>query len=642
MAFLNYNKNNAAAAQTDTTDIARIIPVNIEEIDFSPLNPRHSRGEHYENTKASIRNVGLQNMLVITKRPGDERYTLYYGGNTRLAILKELVDEYRAAGKHEEAVRLQMQQCRYTPYTSDLDILIKHMSENEDRSGMTLIDKARAVHRIREMYQELHGVDSVSNNQLVKYIHSTGWTRVNQPAMTELNFAYEHLQSVIPLALTAGLGKRKVNQLRLWLKHVEIYLDWLVDKGTLTREEIVNGETVTIHFTTADARKLYFEVLAEFDSDLEEDGDPLLPHDSSSDDVTEVENNRLFDMDEFFTRFRYRLSDALLPFDENLTSVRIEYELEQVRELGYVPETVPQAALREQIQATADVPPAVFPTPRKPRSPSEKHHEKSHASQDADDIDTRDHQSPAVTAHDPATTETGCVDTLSAPGSRTASPSGTGQTDGRSGGHGPANTVYTPYGAPLRLPDSRLSYKAYNAATRELCDKMLDMLFVRYDSRGLLRRLINNRPQEDQDTLNAIVASTPYFYFLIPDDATYHEIQDLLEHGVETERYALLYIMQTWYFYLRRVFNINDDTLETNASLTDQERFTYRCLRELWPNYAAQYGDYQFWCNSGLFYLQDETAAQEWFLVNHTICTHTGYLYGAETHVETIAGAEGV
>ena len=47
----------------------------------------------YDVLKASIFARGLDNPPVLTRRPGDEKYMLASGGNTRLAILNELWQE---------------------------------------------------------------------------------------------------------------------------------------------------------------------------------------------------------------------------------------------------------------------------------------------------------------------------------------------------------------------------------------------------------------------------------------------------------------------------------------------------------------------------------------------------------------------
>lgn len=206
-------KNNAWGDwdQAEVQDTPRMMSVDIFEVDTSHVNPRQTRGENYDSTRESIRNIGLQSILTITRVPGQQRYSLYNGGNTRLAILKELYEEFQHAGDTHKADALRYQTCRYVPWTDDLDSLVKQMAENEERSPMTFIDKARAVERIRQLYLHQFNVEEVSNSKLVKYIHSLGWSSVNQPSMTELTFAFHELDAVIPMALAAGMGKPRSN-----------------------------------------------------------------------------------------------------------------------------------------------------------------------------------------------------------------------------------------------------------------------------------------------------------------------------------------------------------------------------------------------------------------------------------------------
>ena len=56
-------------------------------------NPRRCKNPEYERIKASIRANGLDQPLVITQRPGSTDYIVHSGGNTRLLVLKELVEE---------------------------------------------------------------------------------------------------------------------------------------------------------------------------------------------------------------------------------------------------------------------------------------------------------------------------------------------------------------------------------------------------------------------------------------------------------------------------------------------------------------------------------------------------------------------
>lgn len=335
----NFRKNNAwGGEQTpdEARDMPRMITVDIHEIDTSHVNPRKTVGENYESTKASIKNIGLQTVLTITRIPGNDRYSLYNGGNTRLSILKELYEEYRSEGEDDKAEALRYQDCRYVPWTDDLDSLVKQMAENEERSPMTFIDKARAIFQIREIYLAQHQVEEVSNRELVKYIHNLGWTSINQPSMTEFAFAFDELESVLPLSLDAGMGKPKVQQLRKRLSLVESYIAHLNEKEGCS-------------YPQSRARELYFATLAERDSDI----NPL-------------------DVPDFFEDYEYALAEELRVHDPDMTSMRINFALSQIDEYGAIPEPVPTEELYRQLRETSTVPETVFPNPRKPRTPKPK------------------------------------------------------------------------------------------------------------------------------------------------------------------------------------------------------------------------------------------------------------------------------
>lgn len=70
-----------------------MVQVSLEQIQPFSLNPRVTRNPGYDALKASILARGLDNPPVLTRRPGDEKYMLASGGNTRFAILNELWQE---------------------------------------------------------------------------------------------------------------------------------------------------------------------------------------------------------------------------------------------------------------------------------------------------------------------------------------------------------------------------------------------------------------------------------------------------------------------------------------------------------------------------------------------------------------------
>ncbi len=135
--------------------------------------------------------------MTVTKHNDCEQYELYNGGNTRLKILTELYHEYHAQGDTQKADSYRYQQVKFIAFTDDLDVLIKHMAENEERINMTFIDKARAIFQIRELYLQQNHCDKVSNRQLTEYIGQLGWSSVKHQAMTDLSFAFAQLEHVI-------------------------------------------------------------------------------------------------------------------------------------------------------------------------------------------------------------------------------------------------------------------------------------------------------------------------------------------------------------------------------------------------------------------------------------------------------------
>lgn len=73
-------KNNAWGDwdQAEVQDTPRMMSVDIFEVDTSHVNPRQTRGENYDSTRESIRNIGLQSILTITRVPGQQRYSLSF------------------------------------------------------------------------------------------------------------------------------------------------------------------------------------------------------------------------------------------------------------------------------------------------------------------------------------------------------------------------------------------------------------------------------------------------------------------------------------------------------------------------------------------------------------------------------------
>lgn len=600
MSLLDFRKNDAGDAP-EREEYARIIDLDINVIEVSHMNPRQTRGEHYDSTKESIRNIGLLQMLTVTKVPGQEHYSLYNGGNTRLSILKELYQEYLAAGEGDKAEAIRMQQCRYVPYTDDIDVLVRHMAENEERSDMTFADKARAVFQIRELYLKQSGEENVSNNKLVKFIHSLGWTSINQPMMTELNFVLEELEKFIPQALDAGMGKGKIQQIRRWWGYVETYLQWLIDNDKVSRR----ADGTEQPYTIGQARQLYFATLAERDSDE-------MP----------------IDIDEFLEDFRCRWALELQQYNPTTNSVRILTELESIEEHGYVLEEVPMEELRQRLEETATVPISRWPTPRKPRTPrdpadssanapAENSHENDGGSFDSDNGagyagGNGGELFPDNPGSTPPTSPSGGADmaarkaavpaSLTPPKEREVQP--------------------VPYGPIFKYPDLRQSMEKLHAELRRRCTENVEYLLEFFDANGLLRRLVRteyqgNDPQSDDAQ---IFNDAPYFYLALDSDDIMREVHNRLLEAGEAERFVTLYFIRTWAFYVRHAFL---EPEPGSADLANQQRTDL-----LWKEFGDIYNDTLFLCRSGLVFSQRTLEeAENLRLADDIMLEHGGLIY---------------
>ncbi len=180
--------------------------VDVDRISFFEGNPRLSPNEKYQEIKESIRETGLDNDLIISRRPTDPvgHYFIYKGGNTRLRALKELWEETRDP-------RFFKVSCKYQPYVSDTDALIAHLRENDLRGGMTFIDRALAVQNAKARLESELG-ESLSLRKLEAAFKSKGFP-ISIGMMSQLEYA-AFLDSFIPEALKAGMGEPQIRKLR--------------------------------------------------------------------------------------------------------------------------------------------------------------------------------------------------------------------------------------------------------------------------------------------------------------------------------------------------------------------------------------------------------------------------------------------
>jgi ParB family protein of integrating conjugative element (PFGI_1 class) len=201
----HFGTDHGPLAPADPLSRTTIHQVPIDQIDFYDRNPRRVRNPNYEEIKESIRASGVQQNPKITRRPGEARYMLAFGGNTRLAILRELLAETGDA-------RFAAVDCDFVPWSSETAVLVGHLIENETRGELTFIDKARGVREARTLIEAERG-QALSKRQLAEALRERGF-RIDPPMLTRYDYTLDVLADAIPRALNAGIGRPQIGRLR--------------------------------------------------------------------------------------------------------------------------------------------------------------------------------------------------------------------------------------------------------------------------------------------------------------------------------------------------------------------------------------------------------------------------------------------
>lgn len=223
------------------TDTAMV--VTLDQLRPYELDPRLTRNPLYEEIKASIRQRGLDAPPPITRRPGADHYIIRNGGNTRLAILRDLW----SVTKDERFFRIG---CLFRPWPERGEIvaLTGHLAENELHGGLSFIERALGVEKVRELYEQEDG-KSLSQSELARRLKADGYP-VPQPHISRMQEAIQFLLPAIPSALYAGLGRPQVEQ-----------LTYLRRAGSRIWDARVTTNSLSIDFAT-----LFQDVLMVFDS----------------------------------------------------------------------------------------------------------------------------------------------------------------------------------------------------------------------------------------------------------------------------------------------------------------------------------------------------------------------------------------
>ncbi|HIE4271968.1 TPA: ParB family protein [Pseudomonas aeruginosa] len=216
--------------------------VTLDDLRPYELDPRLTRNPLYDEIKTSIRERGLDAPPPITRRPGAEHFIIRNGGNTRLAILRELWSET----KDERFFRIP---CLFRPWPERGEIvaLTGHLAENELHGSLTFIERALGVGKARELY-ELESGKALSQSELARRLSADGYP-IQQSHISRMQDTVRYLLPTIPNVLYNGLGRHQVERLAVLRKACE-----------LTWEKYASGKALAVDFET-----FFHDVLALFD-----------------------------------------------------------------------------------------------------------------------------------------------------------------------------------------------------------------------------------------------------------------------------------------------------------------------------------------------------------------------------------------
>lgn len=245
-----FESKSPAAARLSDPIVDTPMLLTLDETLPYDENPRTTRNPKYDDIKESIRQRGLDTPPPVTRKPGEEKFRIRNGGNTRLAILNEL---YRETGD-EKFFRFH---CLFRPWDAvrgEIISLTGHLAENDLQGQLLFIERAIGVDKARALYEEEAG-ESISQSELSRRLKADGYP-ISQPHISRMQDAIRYLLPIIPAMLYSGLGFDRVIKL-LGLRKTALQC-WERNYQQQEKEPLLEFETV------------FQDVLSQFEGDAEE------------------------------------------------------------------------------------------------------------------------------------------------------------------------------------------------------------------------------------------------------------------------------------------------------------------------------------------------------------------------------------
>ncbi|EGH46893.1 hypothetical protein PSYPI_33213, partial [Pseudomonas syringae pv. pisi str. 1704B] len=144
--------------------------LTLDELSAYEHNPRTVTNIKYQEIKDSIRVRGLDQPPQVTRRPGEKKFIIRNGGNTRLSILREL---YKETGD-ERFYRISVLFRPWDGERGEIIALTGHLAENDLRGNLMFIERAVGIENARAIYEQ-ETDEPISQRELARRLKADGY-----------------------------------------------------------------------------------------------------------------------------------------------------------------------------------------------------------------------------------------------------------------------------------------------------------------------------------------------------------------------------------------------------------------------------------------------------------------------------------
>ncbi|NIF78075.1 chromosome partitioning protein ParB [Paraburkholderia sp. Cy-641] len=180
---------SAPGPRAPEPELASVIRLKITDVMVYERNPRRVSHERVVELKESIRANGIEQIVTVTRRPGETRYVVAKGGNSRVTAATALYDE-----TGDERFLYYDFVC--VPYPGEARLLAAHLRENDQRADLCFWDKANGYLALKADMEQEKGA-ALSLREFSRLLEEEG-TPVSHVLLALFQFAVDRLAALGP------------------------------------------------------------------------------------------------------------------------------------------------------------------------------------------------------------------------------------------------------------------------------------------------------------------------------------------------------------------------------------------------------------------------------------------------------------